>query len=127
MKESIYVSGLGDIEFEVLKDVAKENGYFELIRIYSGHLDVKVKDLKNFLPEDKNIEKVRVILFENMDNKRVIQFINIFKNLKLPSAIFALVTEHNREWTFRKLVFHLLKEHTEMQNRAKQNNDLKTK
>jgi hypothetical protein len=54
-----------------------------------------------------------------MDNKRVIKFINIFKSLKLPSAIFALVTEHNREWSFNSLVVHLLKEHNEIQNRSK--------
>lgn len=119
MNEVIYVAGFGDIEFEVLKDAANRNGYNELVRIYSDHGDIKVKDLKNVLLKEKKTEKVRVILFENMDNKRVIKFINIFKSLKLPSAIFALVTEHNREWSFNSLVVHLLKEHNEIQNRSK--------
>jgi len=115
----IYVAGFGDIEFDIIETMAKENGYPHLIRIFENHLDVKIQDLK-IGPQNKgNTIKVRVILFENMDNKVIIEFINKFKNLKLPPSIFAIVTEHNKEWTFKELASHLIREHQEMQQNRK--------
>lgn len=114
----IYVAGFGDIEFDIIKMMAEENHFPHLVRIFENHLDVKIQDLKTKPEKQGNITKIRVVLFENMDNKMVIEFINKFKNLKLPPSIFAIVTEHSKEWTFKELASHLIKEHQEMhQNR----------
>ncbi|MBZ4672263.1 DUF3783 domain-containing protein [Deferribacterales bacterium Es71-Z0220] len=110
----IYVAGFGDIEFDIIKKMAEENEYPQLIRIFENHLDIKIQDLKVESQTKGNTIKVRVILFENMDNKIIIDFINKFKTLKLPQSIFAIVTEHNKQWTFKELASHLIKEHQEM-------------
>jgi len=115
----IYVAGFGDIEFDIIETMAKENSYPHLIRIFENHLDVKIQDLKIAPQKKGDTIKVRVILFENMDNKIIIEFIKKFKNLKLPPSIFAIVTEHNKEWTFKQLASHLIKEHQEMQQNRK--------
>lgn len=115
----IYVAGFGDIEFDIIKLMGEENHFPQLVRIFENHLDVKIQDLKIKPEKQGNITKIRVVLFENMDNKMIIEFINKFKNLKLPPSIFAIVTEHNKEWTFKELTSHLIKEHQEMHKNRK--------
>lgn len=111
---TMYASGFGDIEFEILKDIASKSGFEKKVRITSDDLDKKVSSLKLGGPDGGSVLPVRIILFETDDNKNVINFINLFKSMQIASAIFAVVTKHNKDWTFRELAGHLLKEHQQM-------------
>ncbi|MBZ4644031.1 MAG: hypothetical protein PWQ25_539 [Deferribacteres bacterium] len=118
-KKFIYASGFGDLEFDIIKQMAQDKGYPTPIQIFEEHLDNIVENLKTISVNKGTTARVRIILFENMDSKTVISFINDFKSLNLPPAIFAMVTEHSRQWTFRQLASHLIKEHKEMAQKKK--------
>lgn len=122
----IYASGFGEIEFEVLKDIGGRSGFGRYVNITSDDVEKKISELKS----DKgggSVLPVRIILFETDDNKNAITFIKLFKSMQIASTIFAVVTEHNKEWSFKELTGHLLKEHQEMLKNKPQNKNIKEK
>ena len=123
----IYASGFGEIEFEVLKDIGGKSGFGGYVKITSDDVEKKISDLKFKNPGSGSVLPVRIVLFETDNNKNAITFINLFKSMNIPSAIFAVVTENNKEWSFKKLAGHLLKEHEEMLKKKSQNKNVKEK
>lgn len=119
----LYASGFGDIEFDVLKGIAGENNFEKYIKITSDNAEKKISELKFSTSVKGSVLTERIVLFETDDNRHAINFINSFKSLKVPSAIFAVVTEHSRSWTFRELAGHLLKEHEQMLSKKPSQNN----
>lgn len=111
---TMYASGFGDIEFEILKDIASKSNFEKKIRVTSDDADKKISSLKLGSSGEGSILPLRIIFFETDDNKNAITFINLFKSMQIASAIFAVVTKHNKDWTFKELAGNLLKEHEEM-------------
>ncbi|MGA1847138.1 DUF3783 domain-containing protein [Deferribacter abyssi] len=122
----ILVCGMGEIEFEALCKMCEKEKFDKPIIVFEGHKNLLVKDLLRSQPdvENKKATKERMILFNNMPQKEIIRFIEIYKKYGFPKPLFCMVTEHNVEWSIEYLLSHLVKEREEVEknHRIKQKN-----
>lgn len=110
-EEFIISCGFGKMEHKFLKELCKENNLPEPLNIYKEQSGKKVSQLL-FSSEDftGNVVNERLILFHNVSNDKIYDFIQEFKQSGLPKTMYAMVTEHNIHWTLADLLEHLVAE-----------------
>ncbi len=83
-----------------------------------GHLSLREIIHTEASGENRLESEEKVILFYNIPPKGVFFLIDTFKKAGFPQTIYAVVTEHSIEWSFSKLLEHLISERDSAQQRT---------
>jgi hypothetical protein len=82
-----------------------------------GHMPLKEILFTDHRGDSELVNNEKVVLFYNIPQKGIAFLMSLFKQKGLPRPIFAMVTEHSIQWTFDKLLEHLIEEKEEMKRR----------
>lgn len=103
-------------ELSAINAVCRFVGIKDLIVLTGKEANTKVRDiLDNNISEgeaDENIEKA--IVFNNIQNNKVMGFFDGLKKLKIRRPLCAMVTEVSIEWTLATLIDNLKQERIAM-------------
>jgi|GEM_PF-3690077 hypothetical protein len=119
-EEFIISCGFGRMEHKFLKGLCLDNDLPEPLNIYKEQSEKKVSQLLFATDEfTGNVTRERLILFHNVSNDKIYDFIQNFKQSGLPSTMYAMVTEHNIHWPLNDLIDHLVAERDNIAKKEK--------
>lgn len=103
----VLVYGLSEEEIEKLKKIN-----FKVIKIEKNMSSMKIKDIlnkKEVIDEESSLPEEKVILFNGYGQNQLRTTIKSVRNL-ITGGILAVVTPISINWTFERLISHLILE-----------------
>lgn len=103
----VLVYGLSEEEIKKLKKIN-----FKVIKIEKNMSSMKIKDIlnkKEVIDEESSLPKEKVILFNGYGQNQLRTTIKSVRNI-ITGGILAVVTPISINWTFERLISHLILE-----------------
>jgi hypothetical protein len=104
---------IGGFTSEIIESLKSETGYFFYV-ITKDDTELVVSEILR-----KDISKgdaldIKFVLLNGLTKEEIFGFIEKYKKLGLPKALFAMVTPHSINWKLKDLIYHLIEEEREM-------------
>lgn len=95
-------------------DRLKSNVTYEFLVLTSEDVDLIIADI---LKKDNSVGDlldIKIVLLNGFTREEIFSFIQIYKSLGLPKALFAMITNHSINWKLKDLIYHLIQEEKEL-------------
>ncbi|WP_404660955.1 DUF3783 domain-containing protein [Haloimpatiens myeolchijeotgali] len=112
-KKMILIYGFDENEKQYVRELLRKLGDIKIKLVEETMANMKIKDIIDGLMikvYDKELPNQQVILFNNLNDKELEGIVSKIQSSEFISPILAVVTKISKEWTFKKLVQHLIEE-----------------
>ncbi|MGC8768475.1 DUF3783 domain-containing protein [Calditerrivibrio sp.] len=95
-------------------DLLKSNVTYEFSVLTSEDVDLVIADILTKESSVGDPLDIKVVLLNGFNREEIFSFIQIYKSLGLPKALFAMITTHSINWKLKDLIYHLIQEEKEL-------------
>lgn len=109
----VLIYGYNEEEIQKIKDLFDKNKMPVLLIANENMANMKVCDiLKGFeiLTYDVKLPDEKLVLFNNVPDKKIDKGIQLIKNISSKKPIFAQVTPVSQNWSLKYLIEHMIEE-----------------
>ncbi len=113
-EKKVLIGGFSHDVVDALKGIHSQYDFYFLT---NEDENIKVSDV---LVKTESIGEpldIKIVLLNGLSREEIYAFIENYKKLGLPKALFAMITQHSINWTLRDLIYHLIEEEKEMRKR----------
>ncbi|MFP4476022.1 MAG: DUF3783 domain-containing protein [Desulfatibacillaceae bacterium] len=120
----VVACGYAPVEQEVLCEMVEHAGFADLPVVFCIPADGEVPLADIFAREDRygmgeESRMPRAVILGGISENELRTFMGAWRELGLPSQLWAVLTPHSETWTLRRLVTELQREHKELQKQRK--------
>lgn len=105
--KKVLIGGFSRDVVEAFNDIDSQYNFYFLT---NEDEDLKVSDILLKKGSKGDPLDIRIVLLNGFSREEIFAFLEKYKKLKLPKALFAMVTQHSINWTLKDLIYHLIAE-----------------
>lgn len=109
----VLIYGYNEEEIQSIKDLFSKNNMPRIIVANGNMAKMKICDILKgleILTYDVKLPDEKLVLFNNVPDKKVDKGIQIMKNISSKKPIFAQVTPVSQNWSLKYLIEHMIEE-----------------
>lgn len=109
----VLIYGYNEEEIQKIKDLFEKNKMPDLLIANENMANMKVCDILNgfeILTYDVKLPDEKLVLFNNVSDKKIDKGIQLIKNISTKKPIFAQVTPVSQNWSLKYLIEHMIEE-----------------